>query len=202
MVQVSSGSRRALGDTAFSAESGDAPAAGSREPGSPEPASIEALSLTSAPDASASPEAEPNTSSSVRPASLVGQTLGGRYLVTDLIGAGGMGAVYRAQHVQLQKPVALKVLNAEMALHKEAAQRFEREAMVSARIMHPHVVSANDSGRLPDGSLYLVLEFVQGRSLRQLIDEEQRLPPPRALAICGQIAEALAAAHAAEVVHR
>jgi serine/threonine-protein kinase len=157
--------------------------------------------LTSAPDAS-SPGADANTPSSVRPSSLVGQTLGGRYLVTDLIGAGGMGAVYRAQHVQLQKPVALKVLNAEMALHKEAAQRFEREAMVSARIMHPHVVSANDSGRLPDGSLYLVLEFVQGRSLRQLIDEEGRLPPPRALAICGQIAEALAAAHAADVVHR
>ncbi|MEO8181142.1 MAG: serine/threonine-protein kinase [Deltaproteobacteria bacterium] len=171
------------------------------EAGPREPVSVEALSLTSAPEASGPASGE---TALARPnaASLVGQTLSGRYLVTALIGSGGMGAVYRAEHVQLQKPVALKVLNAEMALHKEAALRFEREAMVSARIMHPHVVSANDSGRLPDGSLYLVLEFVSGRSLRQLIDEEGRVPPPRALAIAGQIAEALAAAHAAEVVHR
>jgi hypothetical protein len=98
--------------------------------------------------------------------------------------------------------VALKVLNAEMAAHREAAQRFEREALVSARIVHPNVVSATDSGRLADGSLYLVLEFVSGRSLRQLIDAEKRLPPARALAIVGQIAEALAAAHAAGIVHR
>ncbi|HVZ32282.1 MAG TPA: protein kinase, partial [Polyangiaceae bacterium] len=106
--------------------------------------------------------------SSVSPklAALLGQTLGGRYRVTDLIGAGGMGAVYRAEHIQLQKPVALKVLNAEMASHREAMLRFEREAMVSARISHPNVVSATDSGRLDDGSLYLVLEFVSGRSLR------------------------------------
>ena len=119
-------------------------------------------------------------------ASLIGQTLGGRYLVTSLIGAGGMGAVYRAEHTQLQKPVALKVLNGDMAAHREAAQRFEREALVSARIVHPNVVSATDSGRLADGSLYLVLEFVSGRSLRQLIDAEGRLPPARALAIAGR----------------
>src|SRR5436190_1994614 len=81
----------------------------------------------------------------------VGQTLGGRYRVTSLIGSGGMGSVYRAEHVQLSKTVALKVLNAEMAAHREAALRFEREAMVSARIVHPNVVSATDSGRLADG---------------------------------------------------
>ncbi len=135
-------------------------------------------------------------------AALLGQILGGRYRVTSLIGSGGMGAVYRAEHMELQKTVALKVLNAEMAGHREAALRFEREAMVSARISHPHVVNATDSGRLPDGSLYLVLEYVAGRSLRDLLNAEGRLPPGRALAIGAQIADALGAAHKAEIVHR
>ena len=136
------------------------------------------------------------------PSSLIGQTLGGRYRVTALLGSGGMGAVYQAEHTALKKTVAVKVLNQEMASHREAALRFEREAMVSARIVHPNVVSATDSGRLPDGSLYLVLEYVAGRSLRELIDAERRLPPPRALAIGAQIADALAAAHRADIVHR
>ncbi|HTV17956.1 MAG TPA: serine/threonine-protein kinase [Polyangiaceae bacterium] len=136
------------------------------------------------------------------PSSLIGQTLGGRYRVTALLGSGGMGAVYQAEHTALKKTVAVKVLNQEMASHREAALRFEREAMVSARIVHPNVVSATDSGRLPDGSLYLVLEYVSGRSLRELIDAERRLPPPRALAIGAQIADALAAAHRADIVHR
>lgn len=197
MVQVASPPGRP--DAGASAEGQAAPAG---------PVTVEAVSLTSAPEGpspSAPASAQTTLASplpSPQPSALIGQTLGGRYLVTSLIGTGGMGAVYRAEHVQLQKPVALKVLNAEMAQHREAALRFEREAMVSARIMHPHVVSANDSGRLPDGSLYLVLEFVQGRSLRQLLEEEGRLPIPRAVAIAGQIAEALAAAHAAEIVHR
>jgi serine/threonine protein kinase len=136
------------------------------------------------------------------PTSLIGQTLGGRYRVTALLGSGGMGAVYCAEHTALKKTVAVKVLNQQMASHREAALRFEREAMVSARIVHPNVVSATDSGRLPDGSLYLVLEYVAGRSLRELIDAETRLTIPRALAIGSQIAEALAAAHRADVVHR
>jgi eukaryotic-like serine/threonine-protein kinase len=136
------------------------------------------------------------------PTSLIGRTLSGRYLVTALLGSGGMGAVYRAEHTALKKVVAVKVLNQEMASHREAALRFEREAMVSARIVHPNVVSATDSGRLADGSLYLVLEYVSGRSLRELINDEKRLAPARALAIGSQIAEALAAAHRAGVVHR
>ena len=90
------------------------------------------------------------------PKTLIGQTLGGRYRVTALLGSGGMGAVYRAEHTELKKTVALKVLNQEMAAHREAALRFEREAMVSAQIQHPNVVNATDSGRLPDGSLYQI----------------------------------------------
>src|SRR5688572_10233340 len=122
---------------------------------------------------------------------LIGQTLNGRYRVISLIGTGGMSAVYRAEHVQLGMAVALKVLNAEMAAHREAVLRFEREALVSAKIQHPHVVGATDSGRLEDGSLYLVLELVAGRSLRDVINDSRQLPFPRALMIAAQIAEAL-----------
>jgi serine/threonine protein kinase len=145
---------------------------------------------------------QPSDTALAAPASLIGLVVGGRYRVTSLIGSGGMGAVYRAEHTALKKTVALKVLNQEMASHREAALRFEREAMVSAQIQHPNVVSATDSGRLPDGSLYLVLEYVEGHSLRELIDNEGRLPPARALHIGAQIAEALSAAHRAHVVHR
>jgi hypothetical protein len=145
---------------------------------------------------------ESDTALAAPPSSLIGQTLGGRYRVSALLGSGGMGAVYRAEHMELKKTVALKVLNQEMASHREAALRFEREAMVSAQIQHPNVVSATDSGRLPDGSLYLVLEYVSGRSLRDLVNDEGRLSPARALAIGAQIAEALGAAHRAQVVHR
>ncbi len=133
---------------------------------------------------------------------LIGQTLNGRYRVVSRIGEGGMSAVYRADHLLLGRPVALKVLNAEMAGHREAMLRFEREALVSGKIQHPNVVSASDSGRLADGSLYLVLELVEGRSLRDLSKSEGKLPAPRALAIAAQIADALDAAHGAGVVHR
>jgi serine/threonine protein kinase len=133
---------------------------------------------------------------------LIGQTLNGRYRVIELIGTGGMSAVYRAEHVQLGRAVALKVLNAEMATHPEAMLRFEREAIVCAKIQHQHVVCASDTGRLADGSLYLVLELVEGQSLRELINAEVRLPVARALGICAQIADALDAAHRMGVVHR
>src|SRR5688572_12615523 len=144
----------------------------------------------------------PSDTAFAAPASLIGLVVGGRYRVTSLIGSGGMGAVYRAEHTALKKTVALKVLNQEMASHREAALRFEREAMVSAQIQHPNVVSATDSGRLPDGSLYLVLEYISGHSLRELLERETRLEPPRALWIGAQIAEALGAAHHQGVVHR
>ena len=94
--------------------------------------------------------------------------------VVSLIGTGGMSAVYRAEHVQLGRPVALKVLNPEMASMREAMLRFEREALLSAKIQHPHVVGATDMGRLDDGSSYLVLELVEGQSLRERINADEQ----------------------------
>jgi eukaryotic-like serine/threonine-protein kinase len=133
---------------------------------------------------------------------LSGQLVGGRYRVEALVGEGGMGAVYRAQHVSLRKPVALKVLHPDLTLLPDIVARFEREAVLSARIQHPHVVAATDFGRLDSGPLYLVLEYIWGPSLRRILEVERRLNSDRALAIATQIAEALAAAHAAGVVHR
>jgi serine/threonine-protein kinase len=134
--------------------------------------------------------------------SLVGQVVAGRYRVEALLGEGGMGAVYRAEHVQLEKPVALKVLHPEMTARPEVVRRFEREALASARIQHPHVVNATDFGKLDDGAFFLVLEYVSGKSLRRVIEERGAMAPAHALELATQIADALAAAHQAGVVHR
>jgi eukaryotic-like serine/threonine-protein kinase len=133
---------------------------------------------------------------------LIGRTLVGRYKVEHLLGAGGMGAVYRAQHVHMRKAVAVKVLHREMTYLPEVVARFEREAVAAARIEHPNVAAATDFGRLDDGAFYLVLEYVEGRSLSKLIRERRALSSELALRITRQIADALAAAHAAGIVHR
>ena len=133
---------------------------------------------------------------------LVGQLLVERYRIEKLLGAGGMGSVYRAEHVHMRKAVAIKVLHQEMTHNPEVVARFEREAVAAARIEHPNVVAAKDFGRLPDGSFYLALEFIEGRSLRSLLKSVERLPPLRALSITRQIISALEAAHAAGIVHR
>lgn len=133
---------------------------------------------------------------------LVGTLLADRYRIDQLLGEGGMGQVYRVEHVHMRKAVALKVLHRELTAQKEIVARFEREAVAAARIEHPHVAAATDFGRLADGSFYLVLEFVEGRSLTHLMAAEGRLPVRRALAITRQISDALSAAHEAGIVHR
>ncbi|HEX6272660.1 MAG TPA: protein kinase [Polyangiaceae bacterium] len=132
---------------------------------------------------------------------LIGAVVAGRYRVEKLLGAGGMGAVYRAEHVHMKKTVALKVLHKEFIGVNEIVARFEREAIAAARIEHPNVAPARDFGKLDDGSFYLVLEYVDGKSLRELIAEGP-LDAQRAVAIAKQIALALVAAHGAGIVHR
>ncbi|HKY35786.1 MAG TPA: protein kinase [Polyangiaceae bacterium] len=136
-------------------------------------------------------------------ASLVGTVLAGRYRIERLLGAGGMGSVYRAEHVLMRKACAVKVLHREMTQVKEVVARFEREAVAAARIEHPNVAAATDFGQLENGSFYLVLEFIEGKSLNQLIhDSGGSLPEERALLITRQIGDALAAAHGAGIIHR
>ncbi|MCA9631026.1 MAG: protein kinase [Myxococcales bacterium] len=124
-----------------------------------------------------------------------------RYRLDTLLGEGAMGRVYAAEHVMMRKRVAVKVLHSELTRVPEVVGRFEREAMAAANIDHPNVAAATDFGKLEDGSIYLVLEFVEGRNLR---DELKHGPIPvgRALHITRQMAGALAAAHALNIVHR
>jgi serine/threonine-protein kinase len=155
------------------------------------------------PDSSAAvATTEPPPSESEEPEARVGRVLADRYRIEELLGAGGMGCVYRAEHVHMRKMFALKVLHREMTYMPEVVARFEREAVAAARIEHQNVVAATDFGRLEDGSFYLVLEHVQGRSLSKELRERDRLAPERALHITRQVAEALSAAHALEIVHR
>jgi serine/threonine protein kinase len=131
-----------------------------------------------------------------------GTVVAGRYKVLGLIGKGGMGVVYRAEHVHMRKTVALKVLHREFLKVDEVVARFEREAVAAARIEHPNVVAASDFGKLEDGSFYLVLEFVDGQSLRSLIEKGGALPIARTIRIAQQTLLALGAAHGSHIVHR
>ena len=112
-----------------------------------------------------------------------------------------MGKVYAAEHVLMRKRLAVKILHRELTAVPEVVARFEREAMAAANIDHPNVAAATDFGKLPDGSVFLVLEFVQGRNLRDEIAPGP-MPFERALRIARQIGSALAAAHALAIVHR
>jgi len=135
------------------------------------------------------------------PEALIGSTLSGRYLIERLIGEGGMGAVYQAEHTHMRKRLAVKVLHPEMSRLSEVVARFEREAMAAAHIDHPNVASATDFGKLEDGSFFLVLEYVEGRSLREVI-ADGRVELGRALHIVRQVASGLGRAHALGIVHR
>jgi serine/threonine-protein kinase len=131
----------------------------------------------------------------------LGQVISGRYRIERLLGEGGMGAVYLAEHTAMRKRVALKLLHKEMSDNQEVLARFEQEGFAAARVEHPNVASATDFGRAEDGSLYLVLEYVEGTSLRDAI-AGGRIAPARALHVARQIAHALDRAHAAGIVHR
>jgi serine/threonine protein kinase len=132
---------------------------------------------------------------------LIGQTLSGRYRIDRLLGEGGMGAVYEAEHTHMRKRLAVKVLHQEMSHLPEVVARFEREAMAAAHIDHPNVAAATDFGMLEDGSFFLALEYVEGQSLRDVV-AGGRLELGRALHIVSQMAQALHRAHALGIVHR
>src|SRR5262245_17427882 len=100
---------------------------------------------------------------------LIGLTTSDGYRIERVLGEGGMGAVYQAEHTLMRKRMAIKVLHPEMTRLPEVVQRFEREAMAAAHIDHPNVVTATDFGKLEDGSFFLALEFVEGKSLREVI---------------------------------
>jgi serine/threonine protein kinase len=132
----------------------------------------------------------------------VGRVIDERYRVDGLLGEGGMGAVFVAEHLKLMKKVAIKVIHPEFAGDGDVAERFLREAMTAAQMEHPHVASATDYGTISGGGGYLVMQYVEGKSLRDVLDEEGALGWVRACDIAAQVADALAAAHAKGFVHR
>lgn len=151
--------------------------------------------MTSAPDSLNSPgETEPDP--------LIGTMIGERYRLESILGTGGMGTVYLAEHVLMEKKVALKVLHPTLAVVGSVMERFQHEAVALARIEHPNVVTATDFGKLPNGAYYLALQYVDGNDLAQLLAREGALAPERCAGIALQIARALGAAHAEGIVHR
>ncbi len=131
-----------------------------------------------------------------------GAVLADKYQLEELLGTGNFGAVYKAMHLNLQRSVAIKVLQTSMAPTSEALARFQREGILACRVEHPNAVSVMDFGITSTGTAYLVMELLNGRSLAEELKERPILHPIRCAQILRPICEALSEAHRAGVVHR
>jgi eukaryotic-like serine/threonine-protein kinase len=133
---------------------------------------------------------------------VLGDTLGGRYLLSDLLGTGGMAEVFLAHDRMLDRDLALKVLKEHYAKDERFVRRFRKEARSVAALNHPNVVQIYDQGRAEDGRCYIAMEYVPGGSLEDLILRRGPLAPSEATRLASQVAEALHAAHIRGIVHR
>jgi serine/threonine-protein kinase len=131
-----------------------------------------------------------------------GDTIDGKYRIVELLGEGGMGAVYEGENVRIHRRVAIKVLHAAVAAKADAVQRFEREAQAAGRIGSEHIVEVLDLGDLAGGGRYIVMEFLEGESLGERIRRRGRLDPHEIAGTLYQLLEGLGAAHEAGIVHR
>lgn len=147
--------------------------------------------------------ASPRTASSGEAAvSLLGKTLNQKYHLEARLGRGGMGTVYRARRVQIRDTVAVKILHPDYVTDARVVERFHRESQAAARLKHPNAVSVYDTGVSEEGLLYIVMEFVEGRTLRDFIRQRSPLTPAMAAEITRQVCAALDEAHRQGVVHR
>jgi len=133
---------------------------------------------------------------------LVGQLLGDRYHIDSRIGEGGMGEVYLATHVLMDRRCALKVMSQALSQDPDAVSRFNREATNASRISHPNVCAIYDFGLTPDGLVYLAMEYVDGRTLSAVAEERGPMPVAAAVDLIRQCAAGLEAAHELGIVHR
>ncbi len=143
-----------------------------------------------------------NTTSPSEVDPLVGRTIGGKFVIERLLGAGAMGAVYRAHQTALERTVAIKVMHRSIAADPMYAARFHREAKAVSRLDHPNLIRVLDYGQEADGLLYIAMEFLDGRDLFSVIEEEWPLSHERIVDILSQTLSALAEAHDAGVLHR
>jgi predicted Ser/Thr protein kinase len=126
----------------------------------------------------------------------------GKYRVDAVVGRGGMGAVFRARDMRLQRDVAIKVVRAELVGDPESRARFQREAQIVAQLQHPAIVTVFDFGSLADGAAFLVMEYVKGEDLRHVLKRVNRLAPPATIELVAGVAAGVDAAHRAGVLHR
>jgi serine/threonine-protein kinase len=127
---------------------------------------------------------------------------GGKYRILQKIGSGGMGAVYKAMQPKIGRPVAIKILHSKLVGRRDLVSRFSREAKALAHLTHPNTVKVFDDGVLPDGSLYIVMEFLEGRNLNQAVRAQGPMHAGRALPVLIQVCGALEEAHRRGIVHR
>ena len=133
---------------------------------------------------------------------LIGQVLADKYRIEELISEGGMGAVYRGTHVLMDKKVAVKVLRPSLAADDTIVARFSREAKAASRIAHPHALTVTDFGESENGVVFLVMEYLSGKTLKNEIRNTGPMPLSRVVEIIRQVGSALDAAHAEGVIHR
>ena len=148
---------------------------------------------------STSPQLDTITNAATDP--VLNSTIAGKYRIDVKLGAGGMGAVYRATRLLIRDEVAVKILHAGQD-DPNAAERFRREAQAAARLKHPNAVTIYDFGITDDGLQYLVMEHVEGQTLRQIIKEQGPLTPSAAAEIVSQVCAALDEAHLLNIIHR
>jgi eukaryotic-like serine/threonine-protein kinase len=144
----------------------------------------------------------PLDGTAMRPVMSVPRTVDNKYRIEQLLGRGGMGAVYRARDMRLDRLVALKVVRAELLGDPEARRRFRREAQIVARLQHPSIVAVYDYGTFPDGGAYLIMELVKGEDLRHVLQRDGRLDTDQSMRILTAVCGAIGAAHREGVLHR
>ena len=139
----------------------------------------------------------------VQPEALIGRSIaGGKLRIESLLGAGGVGSVYRASHRDLHIPVAVKVLHEHFQRDVEFCRRFHAEALSASRLDHPNLMRVLDFGQEPDGLLYLAMEYLDGKCLANILEVGRALPLPRVIDVMMQVCAGLAHAHARGIVHR
>ncbi len=182
-------------------------------PSDPEPIDPNPKTVVSVPPVSvrretivegAAPPASSETDAQKFVSPFIGQTIDARYHVEAELGAGGMGTVYKATQLSIGRPVAFKIMlsHSSETDTSHPIPRFEREAQTLAMVHHPHVVMIHDFGRMENGALFLVMEYVEGKTLKKVLKEKQRLAPRRAVHIIRQLLLGLEAIHAAHLMHR
>jgi eukaryotic-like serine/threonine-protein kinase len=132
----------------------------------------------------------------------IGHVLDGKYYIETVIGHGGMGNVYKGKHIHMETPVAMKILHPHLVSDQTAVERFRREARAAVTINHPNAIRVTDFGVTEDKTVYLVMEYLEGKSLRKILESDRPLSPERTFEIMKQTCAAIDAAHTNNIIHR